>query len=489
MSKTKIKPKSKKPSSQWEIVEDFKLIPMAQDGDLVLPPSMLQPVDPTQIPLRAGVAEQVPFTIRGEYSAKEVKEKAAPKYVGFVDYLASKGMAFDKESRKALAKKLGIKDYDFSAAKNTELLKLLKSNDKINAKVAEHQQYTFPESLSSDVMSAPPAVIRQSVSTGRFPDQYKQVDSFPGDEYSPYNQNVTQQTTAKPSQKAKSSGEYSDMPDWDLYKENSRTFRYFFNPDFRINVDKTTKLDKELQRRGYKDWEDIRKAEEKKGRFKSPYSSSDSYPKIKYAPSHQETHELPPIQMGQAPGFQRMFATGGCMSCGGKMQDGGKYLNNPIDLYEYDRTMDLLRTNPDQYDMEQYALNQLMRENHKDKDLYWKDKDIMYSALKNYENEKGAMNKANKLSKYEPQETPEFASGGWIQKATASIKRRGTEGKCTPITNPGCTGRAKALAKTFKKIAKERKKEYGGYTVGSEYEMDDAQIAKLRAMGYKIKVV
>lgn len=49
------------------------------------------------------------------------------------------------------------------------------------------------------------------------------------------------------------------------------------------------------------------------------------------------------------------------------------------------------------------------------------------------------------------------AKGGWIQKATASIKRRGTEGKCTPITKPGCTGRAKALAKTFKKMAKKRK--------------------------------
>jgi hypothetical protein len=49
-------------------------------------------------------------------------------------------------------------------------------------------------------------------------------------------------------------------------------------------------------------------------------------------------------------------------------------------------------------------------------------------------------------------------NGKWIQKATASIKRRGTEGKCTPITKPGCTGRAKALAKTFKKMAKARKK-------------------------------
>ena len=47
--------------------------------------------------------------------------------------------------------------------------------------------------------------------------------------------------------------------------------------------------------------------------------------------------------------------------------------------------------------------------------------------------------------------------GGWIQDATKSIKKRGTKGKCTPITKPGCTGRAKALAKTFKKMAKKRK--------------------------------
>jgi hypothetical protein len=45
----------------------------------------------------------------------------------------------------------------------------------------------------------------------------------------------------------------------------------------------------------------------------------------------------------------------------------------------------------------------------------------------------------------------------WMQKAAASIKRRGTEGKCTPITKPGCTGKAKTLAMTFKKIAKARK--------------------------------
>jgi len=44
----------------------------------------------------------------------------------------------------------------------------------------------------------------------------------------------------------------------------------------------------------------------------------------------------------------------------------------------------------------------------------------------------------------------------WIQDATASIKKRGTKGKCTPITKKGCTGRAKALAMTFKKMAKKR---------------------------------
>ena len=45
----------------------------------------------------------------------------------------------------------------------------------------------------------------------------------------------------------------------------------------------------------------------------------------------------------------------------------------------------------------------------------------------------------------------------WMQKASASIKKRGTKGKCTPITKKGCTGKAKALAKTFKAIAKKNK--------------------------------
>ena len=54
--------------------------------------------------------------------------------------------------------------------------------------------------------------------------------------------------------------------------------------------------------------------------------------------------------------------------------------------------------------------------------------------------------------------TNKAKNGKWMQKAAASIKKRGTEGKCTPITKPGCTGKAKTLAKTFKKIAKSNKK-------------------------------
>ena len=50
-----------------------------------------------------------------------------------------------------------------------------------------------------------------------------------------------------------------------------------------------------------------------------------------------------------------------------------------------------------------------------------------------------------------------FKKGGWIQDATASIKKRGTKGKCTPITKKGCTGRAKALARTLKKMGRARK--------------------------------
>ena len=55
--------------------------------------------------------------------------------------------------------------------------------------------------------------------------------------------------------------------------------------------------------------------------------------------------------------------------------------------------------------------------------------------------------------------------GKWIQKATASIKRRKTEGVCTgsKFGGPSCPPGSKRynLAKTFKAMAKKRKGEYG----------------------------
>lgn len=55
---------------------------------------------------------------------------------------------------------------------------------------------------------------------------------------------------------------------------------------------------------------------------------------------------------------------------------------------------------------------------------------------------------------------PKAKGGKWIQKATASIKRRGTEGVCTgsKFGGPGCPPGSKRynLAKTFRKMAKSK---------------------------------
>jgi hypothetical protein len=120
----------------------------------------------------------------------------------------------------------------------------------------------------------------------------------------------------------------------------------------------------------------------------------------------------------------------------------------------------------------------------KDSTAYFKRASDSFMTIANDENKKGNEGAANKLVKlakssfesqkrqskkgkpgYDANGFPKKKNGGtvakdgkWMQKAAASIKKRGTAGKCTPITKPGCTGKAKALAKTFKKIAKSNKK-------------------------------
>ena len=89
----------------------------------------------------------------------------------------------------------------------------------------------------------------------------------------------------------------------------------------------------------------------------------------------------------------------------------------------------------------------------------------LLEELGRVEGERSNPNRRAEISRVHSELNRGYAKGGrvaakdgkWIQKATASIKKRGTEGKCTPITKPGCTGRAKALALTFKKMGRERK--------------------------------
>lgn len=83
---------------------------------------------------------------------------------------------------------------------------------------------------------------------------------------------------------------------------------------------------------------------------------------------------------------------------------------------------------------------------------------------------------------------PEMKKGGdkkWIQKATKSIERRGTEGKCTGSNygGPGCPPGSKQynLAKTFRKMAKSRKKEYGGDVADQNVGIEEFGPSRLNA--------
>jgi len=108
------------------------------------------------------------------------------------------------------------------------------------------------------------------------------------------------------------------------------------------------------------------------------------------------------------------------------------------------------------------------RKTKKRKGYYGGGRTNLLEELGRVEGERYNPNRGAEISRVHSELNRGYATGGrvglkkggngkWIQKATASIKKRGTEGKCTPITKPGCTGRAKALAKTFKKMARERK--------------------------------
>ena len=115
-------------------------------------------------------------------SQKKAPAKVNPsKTTSIVDYLASVGMKSDKESRKALAKKLGIKDYDFSASKNLELLNKLR-----NAKGSPQRPYELPEvTVTASRQSARPGskanpyeLPEVQVTAKRTPDAVRQFQQY-----------------------------------------------------------------------------------------------------------------------------------------------------------------------------------------------------------------------------------------------------------------------------------------------------------------------
>lgn len=76
--------------------------------------------------------------------------------------------------------------------------------------------------------------------------------------------------------------------------------------------------------------------------------------------------------------------------------------------------------------------------------------------IKREKSKRSGSNTTSSVKKNKTGGVTKAKDGKWIQKATSSIKRRGTEGKCTPITKKGCSGKAKSLALTFKKMAKKK---------------------------------
>lgn len=89
-----------------------------------------------------------------------------------------------------------------------------------------------------------------------------------------------------------------------------------------------------------------------------------------------------------------------------------------------------------------------------------------------------------------PYATRYFADGGWIQKATASIKRRGTEGVCTGAKFGSSTcppgSRRYNLAETFRKMAKNRQEGGEGDIDMSNLSSEDWEAYVLSPQGQEL---
>lgn len=308
-------------------------LPMAQVGDEIgvpmVEPSMLapaiteddsQPYTQIQRTLPEGVdySSQVPFNmgvvqvgnVPVQVAMKQEAAKPTSKYVGLVDTLNSMGLPSDKESRKKYAKELGVKDYDFSAAKNTELLKKLKekteSVNKYNSFTARsfHQPYFETDTYQQAIIPSVPMQVAPNIPVmgGRPELPYEEAVALqPQRMYQPqgYFGKENYDKIAK---------QLYSLSDKDLMYESNRSF-------FLMDPVKAAVLENEIKRRGYKNIDDLRK----RGSFKNQQSLPSGVRNVTSSPTRD------------------FMAYGGCKECGGKMQYGGDLFKEAEKGYPSDR--------------------------------------------------------------------------------------------------------------------------------------------------------
>jgi hypothetical protein len=103
----------------------------------------MKAVAPIAIPTGIGAAALSEQRYGGENNLYKVFAEEGVEYKGpsIVDYLATKGYSGKKAFRKDLAEKYNVEDYNYSAAKNTELLNKLRADD---ALLQEYDQQITP---------------------------------------------------------------------------------------------------------------------------------------------------------------------------------------------------------------------------------------------------------------------------------------------------------------------------------------------------------
>ena len=416
-------------SQSYAPVQEVSMLQPVMTEDDSQPYSTIQRTLPegvdysSQVPYNTGVVQvgNVPVQV----AMKQEAAKPTSKNLGLVDYLASQGLAFDKESRKKYAKELGIKDYDFSGTKNTELLKKIKENiSKINKKgyswsnaqspnygVTGGAEPRTPVSVRAKppVAPPPPAPAPPLLSMASPVVQSAYSASAPITINPYYNAMQSDATRA-----------YIDPRMTNPFLPTIPNLQYI-----------TQQGNPELARYATSNPQNLRFVQGRKEYGGYMAQGGINNPGFRELPDYVQQNIIDNM------------AYGGCKECGGRMESGGKL-----------------------------------------------PKEVLRARLESHMSPGQAQNylSAYGMGGY----LDEAGDGKWMQKATASIKRRGTEGVCTgsKFGGPGCPPGSKRynLAKTFRKMAKSKKEE-GGYAQGGEYEMTDAEIAKLRSMGYKIKEV